>query len=151
MLLAPFILLAHVAEEAPGFIPWYNRHVEPDLTIGGFLAFSTIGLLVTVLVTVPTVRSRNYQLALALIGWLSFLMLANGIVHLTASIVFREYVPGTVTAAFLYLPYFFVAAVMICQEFSVRPRTAVFAATVGAIPMFVQAVGILTVGRRILW
>ncbi len=151
LLLAPLVFLAHFAEEAPGFIPWYNRHVDPDLTMSGFLAFGTIGLLITVLVTVPTVRSRNYLLALALISWLSFLMLANGIVHLTACLVFREYVPGTVTSGVLYLPYFVVATVTICRSFGVRLRTAIFAAAVGAVPMFVQAVSIFTVGRRILW
>ena len=71
--------------------------------------------------------------------------------HLTASLVFREYVPGTVTAGILYLPYFVAATVTICRNFKVGPLTAILAATIGAVPMLVHGVGMLTVGRRILW
>jgi hypothetical protein len=30
LLLAPLVLLAHIAEEAPGLLDWLNRRVEPD-------------------------------------------------------------------------------------------------------------------------
>jgi len=149
--LAPLVLLAHVVEEAPGFLDWFNRHAEPDLTMGGFLAINAFGLLVTVLLAVPSVGSPNHLLALGLIGWLSFLMLANGLLHIAASLVFREYVPGTVTAGALYLPYFLAATVTICRNSGVRPRAAILAATIGAVPMAVQGISVLTVGRRILW
>ncbi len=149
--LAPLVLLAHVMEEAPGLIAWMNRRFEVDLTMSYFVAMNAIGLLVTVVVAVPSVRSRNYFLALGLIAWLSFLMLANGVLHLTASLLFREYVPGTVTAGILYLPYFVAATVTVCRNFNVRPRAAILAATIGAVPMLAQGVSILTVGRRIVW
>ena len=87
--LAPIVVLAHVAEEAPGLVAWMNRHVEPDLTMSDFFA--------------------------------------------------------------IYLPYFVAATVTICHNFNVRPRAAVLAATMGAVPMLVQGIGILAVGRRILW
>jgi hypothetical protein len=151
LLLAPLVILAHVAEEAPGLVAWSNRHLEPDLTMSDFFALNAIGLLVTVLIAVPSVRSRNYLLALGLIAWLSFVMLANGVIHLTASLLFREYVPGTVTAGILYLPYFVAATVTVCRNFDVRPRAAILAATIGAVPMLAQGIGILTVGRRLLW
>ena len=149
--LAPLVFLAHVAEEAPGLIAWLNRRVEPDLTIREFFAINAIGLLVTVAVAAPSVRSRNYLLALGLIAWLSFLMLANGVLHLTASLVFHEYVPGTVTAGILYLPYFVAATVTVCHNSGVRTSAAILAATIGAVPMLAQEISILTVGRRILW
>ena len=149
--LAPLVLLAHVMEEAPGLIAWMNRRFELDLTMSYFVVINTIGLLVTVALAVPSVRSRNYSLALGLIAWLSFLMLTNGVLHLAASLLFREYVPGTVTAGILYLPYFVAATVTICRSSNVRPRAAILAATIGAVPMLAQAVSILTVGRRILW
>ena len=48
--LAPLVFLAHVAEEAPGLIAWFNRHAEPDLTMSDFFAINAIGLLVTVVI-----------------------------------------------------------------------------------------------------
>ncbi len=149
--LAPLVLLAHVAEEAPGLVGWFERHVEPALTIREFWTFSAIGLLVTVALAVPSVRSRNYLLALGLISWLSFLMLANGVVHLMASLIFSEYVPGTVTACILYLPYFAAATVTVCHNSGVRARAAILAAAIGAVPMLAQAISIFTAGRRLLW
>ncbi len=149
--LAPLVVLAHVVEEAPGLIAWMNRRFELDLTMSYFVAINAVGLLVTVVVAVPSVRSRNYFLALGVIAWLSFVMLANGVLHLTASLLFREYVPGTVTAGILYLPYFVAATVTICRNVDVRPRAAILAATIGAAPMLAQGISILTVGRRILW
>ena len=66
--LAPLVFLAHVVEEAPGLIAWMNRRFELDFTMSYFVAMSAIGLLVTVVVTVPSVRSRNYFLALGTIA-----------------------------------------------------------------------------------
>jgi hypothetical protein len=149
--LAPLVVLAHIAEEVPGFLGWASRHVEPEVTVTDFVTLNVIGLLVTVALAVPSVRSRNTVLALALVAWLSFVMLANGILHLTASFLFREYVPGTVTAGLLYLPYFAVAVVIACRKCDVRPGAAILAATIGAVPMVAQGVSILTVGRRLLW
>lgn len=122
--LAPLVLLAHVLEEAPRFVDWFNRHVEPDLTMGGFYAINALGLLLTALIALPAVRSRNYWLGLGLIAWLSFLMLANGALHIAATFLFREYSPGAVTSAILYLPYFVVAIPAICRNFEIRTPAA---------------------------
>lgn len=149
--LAPLLVLAHIAEEAPGLVAWLNRRVEPDLTMSGFFAINAIGLIVTVLLAVPSVRSRDHVLGLALIAWLSFIMLTNGLLHLTVSLAFREYVPGTVTAGVLYLPFFAAATVTIIRNFEIRLRAAILAAAIGAVPMVVQGIGMLAVGRRILW
>lgn len=149
--LAPLVFLAHVVEEAPGLIAWMNRRFELNLTMRYFVAMSAIGLLVTVVLAVPRLDSRNHFRAIGLIAWLSFLMLANGVVHLAASLLFREYVPGTVTAGILYLPYFVAATVTICRNVGVRPGAAVLAATIGALPMLVQGISILTGSGRVLW
>jgi hypothetical protein len=149
--MAPLVLLAHVVEEAPGLIPWMNRRFELDLTMRYFITMSALGLIVTVALAVPRVGSGDRFRALGLIAWLSFLMLANGVVHLTASLLFREYVPGTVTAGILYLPYFVAATVTICRNVGIQPGAAVLAATLGAVPMLVQGLSILTGGGRVLW
>lgn len=149
--LAPLVVAAHVAEEGPRFLEWFNRHAEPDLTHTDFLAINAMGLLVTTALAFAGARSRSYPLALGLIAWLSFVLPANGLLHLTASFVLGEYVPGTVTAGVLYLPYFVAAIVTICRHRGVRPHVAALAATLGAVPMAAQGISILAVGRRMLW
>lgn len=121
--LAPLVVLAHVAEEAPGLADWLNRRVEPDLTTSGFVAINALAVLVTVLLAVASMHSRDRVLGLGLIAWLGFVMLANGVLHLTATLLLREYVPGTVTAGGLYLPYFVAATVTICRSSTHTPRT----------------------------
>lgn len=149
--LAPVVFLAHVAEEAQGFLDWFNRHAEPDLSMDSFVAINAIGLFITVMMTVFCIRSRNLLSALILTAWLSFLMLANGTLHILASLIFNEYVPGTVTAGIFYLPYFIAASITIRRIFKVRPLAIVLASVIGAIPMFVQGASIFMMGRRILW
>lgn len=149
--LAPLVVLAHIAEEAPGFLDWFNQHVEPDLGADTFVAINVTGVLITAFLAVPSVHSRSRALALGLVAWLGFVMLANGGLHLTASLVFREYVPGTVTAGVLYMPYFVAATITICRNLGIRFPVAMGAAAIGSVPMIVQGVGVLAFGRRILW
>lgn len=151
LLLAPVMVLAHVAEETPGLVAWLNRHADPDLTMSGFYALNAFGVLLTAALAVPSVRSRSRELGLGLLAWLGFVMLANGLLHLLASLAFGEYVPGSVTAGLLYLPYFVVATATIRHHFEISLRAAVLTITIGAVPMLVQGFGILVLGRRILW
>lgn len=95
---APVVVLAHIAEENPGLVGWYNRHVEGGLSMEEFLLYDVIGLLATVMPVASAHRSRSYALGLALFAWLGFVMLANGVLHFTACVVFSEYAPGSITA-----------------------------------------------------
>jgi hypothetical protein len=49
------------------------------------------------------------------------------------------------------LPFFAAAIVTIIRNFEIRPRAAILAAAIGAVPMVVQGIGMLAVGRRMLW
>jgi hypothetical protein len=40
-------------------------------------------------------------LALGLVGWLGFLMLANGVLHLVATVIDGAYCPGAITSGVL--------------------------------------------------
>lgn len=149
--LAPFVVLAHFVEEWFGFVEWFNRHAEPDLTDRGFFSLTAVALVVTASLAAAGMRWREYHLGLALIAWLSFLMLANGSLHIAASFMFNEYVPGAITSVVFYLPYFFIATVAICRRFEVQMRAAFIVAALGAAPMLVQGLGVILDGRRLLW
>ncbi len=148
--LAPVILLAHQVEEWPGLRQWLNRHVEPDISQSGFVALNAVGLLITVTLAAASARRKEATVILFM-AWLGFLMLANGLVHLAASLAYQEYVPGTVTGVVLYLPYFLLAASHASRHHGIPARTVALAAMIGAVPMALQAVTILAAGRRLLW
>jgi hypothetical protein len=78
-------------------------------------------------------------------------MLANGTLHLLASAIDGAYCPGAITAAALYLPYFAFAFAACRRIGSLSLRAGITAAGIGALPMLAQGVGVLIVGRRLLW
>lgn len=153
LLLAPVVFLLHVAEEAPGLVDWFNRHVQPPMTQPIFIVLNAGSFIITALLVLLAVTRGvvGRSLALALVGWLSFLMLANGTLHVLASLWFREYVPGVVTAIVCYFPYFAVAFGILRDAAALSTRAAVTAALIGAAPMLIQGGGVLLIGRRFFW
>lgn len=152
LLLAPVVFLLHVAEEAPGLVDWFNRHVQPPMTQPIFIVLNAGSFIITaLLVLLAVTRGVGRWLALALVGWLSFLMLANGTLHVLASLWFREYVPGVVTAMVCYFPYFAVAFRILRDAAPLSTRAAATAALIGAAPMLIQGGGVLLIGRRLFW
>lgn len=150
--LAPIVYLLHVAEEAPSLVAWFNRHVEPKMTDEMFVILNTGAAVITlVLVAAATVRGVTRGMAFALLAWLGFLMLTNGTLHVVASLVFREYAPGTVTAILLYLPYFALVFRALRRTPGVTTRSALVASAVGVVPMLTQGIGVLVFGRRLFW
>lgn len=96
-------LLAHVAEELPRFPEWATRHF--GTTSPAYFVLSHIPLLAAVLYIVYR-ASRPW----ASVWWVWLLLVvqaalaANGIFHLVATLWFREYSPGLVSAIALYIP-----------------------------------------------
>src|SRR5260370_31198116 len=106
ILLAPVLYAAHVAEEAPGFVGWFNSVVTPGLSQGAFIPANVPPLIVTTLLAAVAARTRRRDASLALLAWIAYYMFANSIFHLTATVVLARHCPGTLTAPALYLPYF---------------------------------------------
>jgi hypothetical protein len=149
ILLAPLVFILHVIEEAPGFVEWANAHVEPDITTGTFWSVNTTGLIVT-LVVVGMIKISPSPLAHILaIGWLSFLMPANAIIHIVGSVIDEGYAPGVVTAIVLYIPYYFFLMMKIKRSGRVDLSWMIGAAGLGSIPMLVHGYRILFFGSRL--
>jgi hypothetical protein len=152
LLLAPVVFALHVYEEYPAFISWMNRRVSAAMTAESFALVNGTAFVVTLVLALATALGRGRGLALGLVAWLSFLMLANGVLHLLATAIDGVYAPGAITSALLYLPYFalaFPACRRIGGAIPVRP--ALIAAALGALPMLAQGGGVLLGGRRLLW
>jgi hypothetical protein len=151
LLLAGLVFALHVCEEATGFVEWMNRRLEAPMTMQEFVVNNAAALLVTLVLTGAIALGGGRGPALALVAWLSFLMLANGALHLVAAALERAYVPGALTAGLLYLPYFAVAFSACRRIGGIGLRPALAAALLGALPMLAQGAAILGAGRRLLW
>ena len=149
LLLAPLVFVIHSLEESPGFVPWFNAHVAQGITTDLFWTVNAAALLITVLVVLAYRAGESPGTAVLLVAWLSFLMLANAVFHITGAIVDRGYVPGLVTAIILYLPYCAWVARQLVGARRVAPGALAAAALVGAIPMAVHGYRILFLGTRL--
>jgi hypothetical protein len=151
LLLAPVVFALHVYEEYPAFIEWMNRRVSQPMSVETFALVNGGALLVTLVLATSTALAGGRALVLALVAWLSFLMLANGLLHLLATAIDGAYAPGAISSGLLYLPYF-ALAFGACRRLGGIPwRAALAAAALGALPMLAQGASVLGSGRRLLW
>lgn len=149
LLLAPFIFVCHFLEESPGFVEWFNAHVSRGITSELFWSVNISGLVITLIVVGIEWFSRSaISLTLAL-AWLSFLMLANAVLHIVGGLVDRRYVPGLATAILLYLPYYSWLFIRAVKSRRLRVAPSVVAAVFGSLPMLIHGYLILFRGSRL--
>jgi hypothetical protein len=138
LLAAPLIFIAHVLEEAPGFVAWFNVHVDRGITQEMFWGVNNTGLVVTLVVVALEWLTETPVSALAAMAWLSCLMAANALFHVVAAIVDGAYVPGLITAVVLYLPYYAWFVARLVRARRVQTTALVVAGLIGAAPMLVH-------------
>ena len=149
LLLAPPIFIVHFLEEGPGFVTWFNAHVARGITEPLFWSVNYTALAITLGVVVLEWLSGTAFSATVAVTWVSFLMFANALLHLTGAIVDGAYVPGLVSALALYMSY---AVWIMRRTVQLRrlPRSAVgVAAAVGALPMLIHGYLIIFRGSRL--
>jgi len=149
ILLAPPIFIVHFLEEAPTFVSWFNSHVARGITSEMFWRVNLTALVITLIVVAVEWFSQSSLSLVLVVAWLGCLMLANGIFHIVGAIVDGRYVPGLITAALLYLPYYFWLFMRGVKSGKVAPLVLILAAIIGAIPMCVHGYLIVFRGSRL--
>jgi len=147
-LLAPILFVAHWAEEAPGFVRWFNAHVARGITNELFTQVNATALVITLILSAIAFLDSSAGSAIAMVAWLSLLMGANAVLHIAGAIVDRAYAPGVVTAALLYVPYFVVMFVL-ARRRGVSVPVLLVVSIVAAIPMLIHGYRILFLGSRL--
>jgi hypothetical protein len=149
LLAAPLIFVAHVLEEAPGFVTWVNAHIDRDITQEMFWTVNLTGLGITLLVVLFEWVTRSKGSAIAALAWLGFVMVGNAALHTTGALVDRAYAPGVITALLLYVP--FSAMVIASAERNRRLSVSAAAAAIvlGSLPMLAHGYMILFRGTRL--
>lgn len=145
----PAFFVLHVLEEAPTFVAWFNAHAEPDISTPLFLAVNVGGLLITLLVSALAINARGRATALVATAWVGFLMLANCLLHLTATIVDRAYAPGVVTSLLFYLPFSALWIAAVSREFALSLVTVVAVALLGGTLMYIHGWLLIFEGSRL--
>lgn len=148
--LAPVVFLLHFLEEAPGFVAWINSYVDKDISREFFLSMNFFVLGVTSIVALIMWVSPSPLSASLATLWLSFIMLANGCLHVFAGVLEQNYVPGLITAVLLYIPYYLLLMNQLVRKKFLPVGTAITLTLIGALPMCIQGYRVLFLGSR-LW
>ena len=145
----PIVFILHVIEEAPGFVAWFNSLVARQISQQLFLAVNATAFVITVFVAVVVAVGRERVSAFVGVGWVGFLMLANGIFHLIGTLALGRYCPGVITGTLLYLPLSLLFMRAVVLELSVPPRVVLAVALLGGIPMYIHGYLIVFRGSRL--
>jgi hypothetical protein len=138
LLLAAVFYVAHILEEAPGYIRWFNTLVAPPMPEGNLLQLNAPSLAVTTVLAIIASTTLRRGALLVLFAWLSYFMFANALFHIVATIRLAQYSPGVITAVVLYLPYFGWLACYLRREVHVRSEVLAAVGVVFALPMLIQ-------------
>jgi hypothetical protein len=146
----PVVFALHVFEESLGFVQWFNERVEPDLSWRTFVTVTSVCFVVTVLIAASLSVLRDRAIGIVAVAWVGFLLFANGIVHIAASILDAAYVPGLVSAILFYLPASLALFNAMSRECRL-PRAAVIAVALAAgVPMYLQGWLVLFRGTSLI-
>jgi len=145
----PVVFVAHVVEEAPNFVAWFNGLVSPGISQQSFLSVNAVALAITIGVAFLLAIVAGPGSVLLAVAWLGFLMLANAIVHIMATLVLQRYSPGVVTAVLLYLPLFFLLLRAVIRNHHVSWLSATLVAILAGTPMYIHGYLIVFRGSRL--
>ena len=149
LLAAPLVFAAHVAEEAPGFVAWFNAHVARGISAPLFWTVNWTGLVITAIVVALEWASGSAVSAILVVAWLGCIMFANALFHVAGALADRAYMPGVVTALLLYLPFFSTVVTRVVRSRRLSPLAVAAATLVGALPMLVHGYLIVFRGSRL--
>ena len=142
-LLAPPLFAVHWLEEAPDFVAWANAHVDRGIDQALFNQVNLGGLVVTIVVALAHYFARSGASLAATAAWLGFLMAGNAVLHVVAALIDGGYVPGVISAAALYIPFFCLFLAAAARERRVPAVVLMMATVLGALPMLLHGYLIL--------
>ena len=145
---APVIFLLHVVEEFPNFVHWINALISDNITQDMFIAVNLAGFVVTVLFALFMTGTKDDVAVILSLAWLSFMMFANSLFHITATIVYG-YSPGVITSIILYLPYFVWFVRCVIKSMNFKLTTIVTTVILGSLPMFLHGYWIIFKGSTL--
>jgi hypothetical protein len=145
----PAVFVLHVVEEAPSFVAWFNDLVTPPITERMFLSVNATAFAITLAVALAVAASREPAAGLLGAAWVGFLMLANGLFHVVATVAHHRYCPGVVTGTLLYLPLSILFLRAASRELHIPGLVVAAVALAGGVPMYAHGYLIVFRGSRL--
>jgi len=145
----PRLFVVHVVEEAPGFVAWFNSLVTPGIYQPLFLSVNGVALTITLIVGFGVASAREPMSGIIGAAWVGFLMLANAVFHIVATISLSRYCPGVVTATLIYLPVSALFFRAVVRELGISSLVVAAVALLAGTPMFIHGYLIVFQGSRL--
>ncbi|HET6891669.1 MAG TPA: HXXEE domain-containing protein [Pyrinomonadaceae bacterium] len=145
----PLVFIAHVLEELPRFVAWFNGLVNPPISQAAFLSVNATALAITIIVAILVATIHDTLFGLIGVAWVGFLMLANGLFHIVATVALSRYCPGVATATVLYLPFSVLFIRAVVREFGLNSPVTSSVALLAGIPMYIHGYLIVFRGGRL--
>jgi len=115
--LFPVTFGLHVLEEWPGFTPWARKHASSSFTQRHYDTIHATGIAVAIVSAALVYEFPNRPITFLVFSFvLAPSIFFNTIFHAGATVITREYCPGSITALTLYLPLFFVVSSLAWSE-----------------------------------
>ena len=132
--LFPFAYTLHVLEEFPNFTAWAQRYASPAYTMREYLIVHAFGLLVA-MVSAVIVSFTNHRVLIFIFFTFIFTPAAffNIFFHAGATVAFRAYCPGVITALFIYTPLYLAITRLMLREQLLTHRMAVVSLLIAGI------------------
>ena len=105
--------------------------------------------MITLLIVLAEFFAPSFISVSLVVLWLSFLMFANALLHITGSLVDQTYTPGVITAIVLYLPYYLLIIARIIKAKRMKAGFLAGLAFLGSLPMLIHGYMILFLGGRL--
>jgi len=106
-------------------------------------------LVITLFVVLTEFFAPSFISVLLVVLWLSFLMFANALLHITGSLVDQTYTPGLITAIVLYFPYYLLIITRILKTKRMKVELLAGLTLLGSLPMLIHGYMILFLGGRL--
>jgi hypothetical protein len=131
--LFPVAIAIHFSEEAPRFAKWARMHISPLYTNAHWRKIHGMGLVsALIFAALVSLWPRPVSVFLFLALYLSP-MVFNAVFHITASVFYRSYSPGAVSAALLFPTLFLHLGRLFSQAGLLRTEVAMLATAIGAV------------------
>jgi len=131
--LFPVAIAIHFSEEAPRFARWARMHISPLYTDAHWRKIHGMGLLTAMMfAALVSLWPGPVSVFLFLALYLSP-MVFNAVFHMTASVFYRSYSPGVISAALLFPALFWYLGSLSSQAGLLRTEVAMLATAIGAV------------------
>jgi hypothetical protein len=150
--LVPLLFALHNAEEAPRMADWaraVDAQFMPAVSTMQFTVSVALLTLLVVVLTVLAVRGMPPRIGVPLMTGVQAIIFVNAFSHIGATIRYRRYSPGLMTAVLLNLPFSLILFHRALATAHLSWRGLLIALALAPILMVALARGALEVGRAV--